>query len=540
MIKIVSVENIRQIEAAADSSGISYDTMMQNAGYAVAVRAIEHIKDAVNPRVTVLIGTGHNGGVGLVAGRIIAQESKALVRFYLLKPRSADDPNFAAVQAANLSVAQAQDDRDGRVLRNMVASADVVVDALFGIGVTLPLRSDVAKVMRVINQALNDTQIPEQTQGILINPANPIPHAPLPKPYVIAVDCPSGLDCDTGALDQNAIHADETVTFIAAKKGQLEFPGASAVGEMIVATIGLPADLPELKNVKQVLADSKLIHGLLPSRPLNANKGTFGKILIVAGSENYVGAAALTSMAAYRSGAGLVSVAAPKSVVSSLSGRYLEPTWLPLAEENGAIAADASVTIKSELETYDALLMGPGWGRAASTQSFMRSLFTQKPPHLVIDADALNLLSEMDGWWKQLPAETIITPHPGEMARLAKLSTEEVQANRLQLATKKAAEWNVILVLKGAHTLIAAPDGRLTALPYKSDALSTAGTGDVLAGMITGFLGQGISPYEAAILGGYAHGLAGNLAAVSQGTTRSVIASDVLDSIGHALVALSR
>ena len=538
-IKVISVETTRKIEAAADAGGLAYDTMMQNAGRAVASRVIERLKDKPDARVTVLVGAGNNGGDGLVAGRIIAEESSALVRFYLLKPRSTDDKNFVAVQAANLSVALAQDDRDGRVLRNMVSSADVVVDALFGIGINLPLRSDAAKVLRGVNQALNDTQLPENPQGILINPSDPKSRLRVSKPYVVAVDCPSGLDCDTGAFDPNTIYADETITFIAVKKGLLEFPGASSVGDLLVATIGIPDDLPELKESEYILADADVASKLLPPRPLNANKGTFGKALVIGGSLNYVGAAGLTSMSAYRSGIGLVTVAAPRSIVNTLSGNFLEPTWIPLPEESGLISKTASLELPSELDSYNVVLIGPGWGNSKNTHEFLLKLLDKKLPHVVIDADGLNLLSEMDNWWKHLPSDTVITPHPGEMGRLAKISTEEVQANRWKIAAEKSAEWNLVLVLKGAHTLIAAPDGRITALPFKSDALSTAGTGDILAGLITGFVGQGVKPYEAAVLAGYLHGLAGNLAAERQGNTRSVIAEDVLNALASAITAIS-
>ncbi len=539
MIKVVSVDRIREIESAADAAGLTYATLMQNAGHAVASRVIERLHNQSDARVTVLVGAGNNGGDGLVAGLIIAQQTKALVRFYLLKSRPDDDPNFAAVRTANLSVAFASDDRDGRVLRNIVASADVVIDALFGIGLKLPLRSDAAKTLRIINQALNDSQLPEQPHGILIAPIDPTSRPHPSKPYVVAVDCPSGLDCDTGELDSNAIHADETVAFIAVKKGLLEFPGAAAVGQLHLATIGLTADFPELKSEQYSLADAATAASLLPDRPLNANKGTFGKVLVVAGSLNFVGAAGLTASSAYRSGAGLVTVAAPQSVVSALAGHFLEPTWLPLSESNGTIAAEASAGLMSEVSTYSAVLLGPGWGKAKSTHDLLVSLLTQKLPPLIIDADGLNLLSEMDGWWKGLPAETVITPHPGEMGRLAKMSTADVQADRWKIAAEKAAEWNVILVLKGAHTLVAAPDGQVTALPFKSDALSTAGTGDVLAGLIAGFLGQGVSPFKAAVLGAYVHGLAGEFAAHACGNTRSVIAGDVLNAIASALTALS-
>ncbi|MEP6989258.1 MAG: NAD(P)H-hydrate epimerase, partial [Chloroflexota bacterium] len=456
-IKVVSVDRIRQIEAAADAAGLSYNTLMQNAGHAVASRVIERLGDKTDARVSVLVGAGNNGGDGLVAGRIIAEETHALVRFYLAKPRETDDTNFKAVKDANLSIALAADDHDGRVLRNMVASSDVVIDAIFGIGLKLPLRSDAAKLLRTINQALNDHQLPEQPQGVVINPSKPA-QAAYPKPYVIAVDCPSGIDCDTGALDPNTIPANETITFIAIKKGLLEFPAAGIVGDLSVASIGLSDELPELKTENYTLADAALASRLLPPRPVNANKGTFGKVMALAGSADYIGAAGLTSMSAYRSGVGLVTVAAPHSVVSNLSGHLLEPTWISLPEANGSFSPNAIKDFMAQVDTYTALLVGPGWGRHKATTDFLLKLLKQeKLPPLVIDADALNILSEEDEWWTLLPPETVITPHPGEMARLAKSSTADVQANRWKIAAEKAAEWKVNLVLKGAHTLIASP-----------------------------------------------------------------------------------
>ncbi len=543
MLKVVSVEKVREIEKAADASGLTYDMMMQNAGHAVALRVIQILANGPDARVTVLVGPGNNGGDGLVAGAVIAKESAAQVRFYLLKKRVDDDPIFKMVRDAGLFVAAAEDDRDFRVLRNMVASADVVIDALFGIGVKLPFRSDAAKVLRNVQQALHDDQQPIHQEDETINPAVP-ENLPLMSPYVVAVDCPSGLDCDSGALDKNAIEADETVTFIAAKHGLFEFPGAGAVGQLHVSTIGIPADLPELEAEKTVVVDAQ-------------------------GSTNYVGAAGLSSMAAYRSGTGLVTVGAPGPVVAMLSAQFLEPTWLLLPHDMGIVSAAAAPMIRKESEPYDALLLGPGWGRESTTRDLLLALFEgasegqkkstqraigftsantestesdsteQKLPPLVVDADGLNLLSEIEDWWKLLPAHTVITPHPGEMARLAKMETADVLEDRWHITAEKAAQWGVVLVLKGAHTLIAEPDGRMAVLPFKTDALATAGTGDVLAGLITGFLAQGLKPFEAAVVGGYVHGLAGEQAALKYGNTRSVIAGDVLASIPQALTILA-
>ncbi len=553
MIKVVSVEQMRRIEAAADASGLSYAAMMQRAGQAVAERVLTLIENLPDARVTLLIGSGNNGGDGLVAGRLIAEGSRALVRFYLLKPRSEADENFAAVRAAGLFIAYAADDHDARVLRNMVASADVLVDALFGIGVRLPLTGDVAKVMRVVRQAI------EPAAGSIGGPASIDPTdgrgtRRRSSPYVLAVDCPSGLDCDSGALDHQTLFADETITFIAAKPGLFLFPGAAAVGKLRVAPIGVPDTMSDLTETQRVLVDADLVRKLLPERPADGHKGTFGKALIIAGSAHYVGAAGLASMVAYRVGTGLVTAAVPSIVAASLSGHLFEPTWIPLDAHDAYIGAGDERLIYPQLDRYDAVLIGPGFGQQETTREFLMRLLARlqssnlasdqragddagpmNAQEVVIDADGLNLLSEVPDWWQHVPAGSVLTPHPGEMGRLAGMSTAAVQANRWHVVSQKAAEWKQVIVLKGAHTLIASPDGRLAVLPFKTDALATAGTGDVLAGVIVGLLAQGLPVYEAAVAGSYIHGLAGLEAVKRAHNVRSVVASDVLHSVGSAL-----
>ncbi|GAB4510426.1 MAG: bifunctional ADP-dependent NAD(P)H-hydrate dehydratase/NAD(P)H-hydrate epimerase [Anaerolineae bacterium] len=573
MIPVVSVEQMRRIEAAADANGLSYATLMENAGRAVAERALQIIANLDNPRVTILVGKGNNGGDGLVAGRYLAAREDADVRFYLLREREADptDDNVRRVQEAGLFLAYAEDDHDQRVLRNMVASADLVIDALFGIGVRLPIQNEAARLLRGVNQALNlrKSAVPDD---IVYNPANPTEMAQIASQVVLAVDCPSGLDCDTGALDPNAIHAHETMTFIALKPGLLTYPGAEAVGKLRVATLGVTDDLPEMRESQITLATARGVKAYLPARPSDSNKGTFGKALVVAGSLNYSGAAGLAAQAAYRSGAGLVTVGAPGPVAATLAAQMPEPTWLMLSHDMGVISDRAVEQIFEQISGYHGLLLGPGWGQEDTTGDFLKQLLEKRDqptrkagkrsmgfgartggdaetsmeagvsplPPLVIDADGLNLLGKQEKWWALLPENTIITPHPGEMARLSGLETSAIQADRWRIAQEKAAEWQVILLLKGAHTLIAAPDGRMVVLPFKNDALATAGTGDVLAGLIAGLLAQGAAPFEAAVLAGYLHGLAGEQATALVGSGRGVIASDVLSMIPAALGIVER
>jgi ADP-dependent NAD(P)H-hydrate dehydratase / NAD(P)H-hydrate epimerase len=564
-IPVLTVEQIRQVEAAADAAGYSYAQMMESAGQAVAERALVLIKDRQQSRVTVLVGPGNNGGDGLVAGRLIAQQrTDAQVRFYLLKRRDESDPVFRPVQEAGMFITYAEDDHDSRVLRNMVASSDVLIEALFGIGVRLPLQDEALKILRGTRQALNERRTARRDRFTAIAPAAPAQIESPPEQYVLAVDCPAGLNCDTGELDKNALYADETVTFIAAKPGLLAFPGAAAVGRLYVARLDMPQGITLLEKPDQTLLDHNTINDLLPERPPDTHKGTFGKVMIVAGSVNYTGAAALCAKSAYRSGAGLVTVGAPAPVVASLAAHLLEPTWLMLAHDMGVLSESAAATIKKELENYRVLLLGPGLGRENTTREMLQTLLAPKVaqlkrsigfgaeagnlenekaaanalPPMVIDADGLNLLSEIEKWWTLLPEGTVLTPHPGEMARLCGTETGEVQSNRAIIAAEKAAEWKVTLVLKGANTLIASPDGQIAYSPFKTDALATAGTGDVLAGLIAGLMAQKLNAFDAARAGVYLHGLAGEIAAKRTGSSRGVIASDVLEAIPPAMAAI--
>lgn len=559
MIKVVSVEQMRRVEAAADTSGVSYEQMMEHAGRATAERAkafLNRLPNTEEARITVLIGAGNNGGDGLVAARILAQETQALVRLYLLKRR--DDPLFEAAQQTGAFIAFAKDDQRYRVLTNMIASAHLVIDALFGIGVTLPLRDDAAKVLRAAKAALNETDDESIEDGV-IAPADIASRRRQSRPYVLAVDCPSGLNCDTGEIDRNALPADETVTFIAAKPGLFAFPGAEAVGALSIAGIGVPQSVEGLKDEPRFVVDADHVLSLLPARRPDAHKGTYGRALIVGGSVNYTGAPGLAARAAYRAGAGLVSVGAPTPTISALAAGMLEATWLLLPHDMGALSSAAAPILREEVANCQAMLLGPGWGNDKATRDALQKLLAksetprskraigfsasapagesaaeQTPlPPLVIDADGLNLLGELENWRELLPAETILTPHPGEMSRLSSVDTADVQARRWEIAADKSREWNAIVVLKGAHTLIAHPDGRVAVLPFKTAALATAGTGDVLAGLIAGLLAQGMKPFDAAVCAGYLHGAAGEMAAKTRGSARGVVAGDVLDALGE-------
>jgi hydroxyethylthiazole kinase-like uncharacterized protein yjeF len=383
-----------------------------------------------------------------------------------------------------------------------------------------------------------------------------------PGPLVVAVDMPSGLGADSGALDPATLAADLTVTFAFPKPGLFLAPGAWAVGELIVADIGIPPNLAD--EVKLEMAEPGLVGPLLPERPPYAHKGTFGRALLVSGSINYTGAAYLSAAAATRVGCGLVTLAPPQPLYPILAAKISEATWLLLPHDMGVISADAIKVLEEKLGDYDALLLGPGLGREKATVEFISGfLSAAETPHkkgrlgfllkeeaeeraekeapplppLVLDADALNILSELPDWWERLPRESILTPHPGEMARLVGCSIKEVEADRLGAVREMAARWGQVVVLKGAYTLVAAPDGRACVMPFANPGLATAGSGDVLAGAIVGFRAQGLGPYQAALAGAYVHGQTGEMARRELGETGTV-AGDLLPRLPLVIKAL--
>jgi NAD(P)H-hydrate epimerase len=538
--KIVTVAQMREIEMAADRDGWSYAQMMSRAGQAVAGEVLRRLPEPRDATVLILVGAGNNGGDGLVAGCRLREAGCAVVAFLLQERRSPDEHADRLVQLGGEIVVRGADSAL-QDLERRAGDADVIVDAVLGTGFHLPLRKEVGEALRRVRGALAGRS---------------------PPPLRVAVDCPSGLDCDTGAHAPEALPADATVTLAAAKPGLLRPPGSGLVGEIVIGEIGLRPDMPELSEVQMELADSKTVRQWLPARPDDAHKGTFGKVVIAAGSVNYPGSAGLAGQGAYRVGAGLVCLAVPGGMQSALVPILPEATWIVLPHEMGVIAEAAAEVLRKESAGANALLIGPGLGREEVTRRFLQRLLAPAEtvtrghigflhsaeeaaevsplPQLVIDADGLRLVSEVEGWSGRLPRGSILTPHPGEMAALTGLDVETIQGNREGIARERASEWGQVVVLKGARTVVAAPDGRCWVVPFATAALAKAGTGDVLAGAVAGLCAQGIAAPEAAVLGAYLHGRAGMLAAERAGTTAGVLAGEVARLLPEAMAELAR
>lgn len=544
-MKLVSVAEMIAIEKEADQGGLSYAEMMENAGAGLAAEilrifGLSYNQDDVR-EVLGLVGPGNNGGDTLVALTYLAQQGWQTTA-YLVRRR--EDELVARFRSSGGRVLLAAEDADFEALAASLAGADVLLDGLLGTGFKLPLRETMAQVMSAVNEVLSELDLP---------------------PFVVAVDCPSGVDNDSGAAAEVCVPADLTVTMAAVKQGLLKFPAHRYVGELRVVDIGLPSDLPALQSVSREVVDEDQVLACLPARPDDAHKGSFGTALIVAGSLNYTGAAWLSGQAAYRAGAGLVNMAVAAPLHGVLAGSFPEAVWVLLPHEMGVIAEGALDVLVDHIQKASAMLVGPGFGLEETTRRFIAGLLggvNRKPqarigfvhdaaadsaaaerdgaslPPLVFDADGLKLLAGLDDWPKRLPRLSVLTPHPGEMSILTGLSKEVIQADREGIARRFAAEWGQVVVLKGAFTVIAAPDGRLAVIPVATAALARAGTGDVLAGLITGLLAQGVQPFEAALTGAWIHATAGLYAADALGQTASVLAGDVLDAIPDVLADL--
>ncbi|MBN1247094.1 MAG: NAD(P)H-hydrate dehydratase [Anaerolineae bacterium] len=543
-MRIMTVAETQALESVSDAAGHSYEAMMDRAGSAVAL-AIQQRRSVSGRHVLVLVGPGHNGGDGLVAGRRLAERG-AIVTAYLVRPRDeAEDPVYSAAIASKVRIQTAGEDESSELLKSQAAAADIIIDALLGTGATPPLRGALATVIATVQSSL---------AGLGATPLTYVVRGQLPgrRPLIVAVDGPSGLDFDTGEIDDGALQADMTVTFATPKWGHCRMPGAAKVGELVIADIGIPETV-EIPAGPE-LATPGLVGGWLPKRSIDAHKGTFGKALIVAGSANYTGAAILAARAAVRAGTGLVTLGTPSSLHSAVVPAMPEVTYLLLPHSLGVLNQHAAPVVREHAAGYSAMLIGPGLGNTSESQAFLTALLgssgqkrstgfiksehgaTPDPdlPPLVVDADGLNILATMSGWAQRLPKGSILTPHPGEMSRLTGLSTQEVQGDRLEIAREWADKWEHIVVLKGAFTVVAAPGRQPIVLPFANSGLSSAGTGDVLAGTIVALRAQGLDAFPTAVAGAYVHGLAGEIATIRFGAAGTA-ATDVVGALPAAL-----
>lgn len=513
-MQILTVSQMRDLEAQADRLGCSYAIMMETAGRGVAKFVAENVANAQTSGVVGLVGSGNNGGDTLIALLELHQKGFQ-VSAYLVGEHAKNESLLNNLVKISIPVVDSKLDIDGLTLASLIKPHTIILDGIFGTGFHLPLKKDVANVLiRVKN---------------LLHPST-----------IVAVDCPSGVECDSGEMAAETLPADFTICMQAVKTGLLKYPAFSSVGHLAVIDLDLPADALAAFPPKDIVLTQDKVRSWLPIRSANAHKGTFGSVLVLAGSRAYVGAPMLAARAAYMLGAGLVRMAVPRSIQDMLAPGVPEAVWNLLAEnEQGQVTKDNLPILQELLKSCTAAVVGPGWGTASTTKDLLNSLLMLDTPKcpLVIDADGLRLLAEIPEWWMHLPPNTILTPHPGEMEALSHLPISEIQANRLDVVNEFAAKWQIVLVLKGALTAISDRGVRSATLARACPALAKAGTGDVLAGMIASLLAQRVPAYKAAGLAAWLHLDAGELASAGY-PSRSVMASDVVNRIPSAIFNL--
>ena len=511
-MRLVGAAEMRAIdEAAIRALGIPGLRLMEAAGAAVAAHAALL---APRGRVVLACGAGNNGGDGWVAARLLHAAGREVLAVSLApRDRLRGDARAAreAAEAAGVPVREAA----GAAALD-AGPGELLVDAILGTGLGRPPEGLAAAAIRRIGEL--------RRAGA----------------RVLAVDLPSGLDADTGRPPGDCVRADRTVTFAFPKRGLLLFPGAELAGEVAVADIGIPAEAAARVPVGCELLEEEEARALVPPRPPDAHKGHAGRLLVIAGSPGKTGAAGLALAGALRGGAGLVTLAAREEVLAlALSGRP-EAMSLPL-HGHGPLGPGDLEPLLSAAREVDALVVGPGIPRGPETGALLRALLAGAGRPAVIDADALNALAaaRAEGGVAGLPSPAVLTPHPGEMARLCGLPVEAVQADRVGLAARQAAAWGCTVVLKGARTVVAGAAGPPAVIPTGNAGLATGGTGDVLAGLAGALLAGGIAARDAARAAAWVHGRAGDLAARRLGQ-RGLLASDLADALGEVWASWGR
>ncbi len=538
-MKISTVEQMKQFENSAIKHGLSISQMMESAGKGIADYIIENCGEEKSNNVVIgLVGPGNNGGDVLVALKHLVIKGYKTVAFCYSRENEKDDQVRVYIDSGGTALPA-----ERTVFKKLIDGTDknkiLILDGLLGTGFHQPIKDDLKVFLNSIKSKIADKDV-----------------------EIYAIDCPSGVDCTTGEMDDTTLKADITICMATVKEGLLKFPGFENTGTFKIVDIGLDTVMPGWDKELSNIISKEQVQKVVPMRSNNSHKGTFGKVLVVGSSINYCGAVLLAAKAAYRSGSGLVTVGVTEPVYNAIAGQLPEATWVLLPGDMGDITEDAINILLNEFAKSDAVLLGPGLGVNNKTERFILKLISSfqhravkkigfiaqesnlepkmqvNQPPFVIDADALKCLAKIPEWWKFLSSSVVITPHPGEMSILTGIPINEIQCNRVEVSQKFAKEWNKTIVLKGAMTVISDPKKGTSVLPIATSSLAHAGTGDVLSGMIASYVGQGMTGYEASILACYIHAHAGLRATKSMGSEGAVSASDVIQEIGMAFFNL--
>ena len=515
-MRILNAAQMREADRRTiEDLGIPSIVLMENAGRQVVAAIETTFDDLPNRRVAVLCGRGNNGGDGFVVARTLKQRGVDVSVFLLARVAEVDGDaqlNLNILGRLGLTLVEVPTEQAWKLHFSELFGFDVIVDAIFGTGLTKPL----VGVLQTVVADLNGSGIP-----------------------IVSVDLPSGLSADSHEIIGETIQASLTVTLAAPKLPLVLSPGEFRVGDLVIADIGIPATIIEgLDAPRTHLLLREQMRALIQPRLADSHKGNYGRVLLVAGSVGKTGAAQLAAAGALRAGAGLVTVATPRGCVPIVAGHA--PEYMTEGLEDVPTGTVDLSALDRVLELpCDVIAVGPGLGTGPAPAAFVQALLERAGAPLVLDADALNAFAEVpDRLQGGKDFSIIITPHPGEMARLAGTSVDEVQANRVEVARTFAARHRVHVILKGSRTVIATPDGNVFINLTGNPGMATGGTGDVLTGMVAACLAQLLDADTACKVGVYVHGLAGDLAAAERGEV-ALIATDLVEHIGQAVLELT-
>ena len=511
-VSVVTASQMRQLDRrATEEYGIPSLLLMENAGLQTVrelERAFPHL---ARSRVAVVCGKGNNGGDGLVVARHLFDRGITVEVFLLARqPELKGDArtNLEILRRLGAPIYEVTTSQELEAIREVIERADVVVDAILGTGTIGPVKGLFEEAIELLNR--------------------------FGKP-IVALDIPSGLNSDEGVIPYPNINAVLTVTFGLPKRALILYPAASCAGRVVTVDIGLPRQLLTDPLLDVLLVQAEDLVSVLPLRDPNAHKGTYGHVLVLAGSPGKTGAAAMCALSALRIGAGLVTLALPESLNDAMEAKLTEVMTEPLPETRERTVAHAALErVLDLMQGKRVIAIGPGLSIHPETAELIRAVVKTAKAQIVVDADGINALGSNLDMLRDVAFPPILTPHPGELARLLGIDRDEVVRHRIPIAQKVATSFGVHLVLKGARTLIANPEGQVAINMTGNPGMATGGTGDVLTGLISGLLAQGVSAGLAVKAAVYLHGLAGDLAAEAVGQ-EAMVASDLMTQIPEAI-----
>lgn len=505
MFKACYAEEMRNLDrAATDIANIPSIVLMENAALA-CVCELKKAFDLSKSRVAVFCGKGNNGGDGLAIARHL-KNMGVKINIYLANGNEFKGDakiNYDIVSAMDIPV-ETVSDTDG--FEYVIRSYDIVIDAIFGTGISGMVYGTAFDIIKLINENAR---------------------------YILSVDVPSGINSDSGEICGICINADKTVTFAAYKVGMFMYPAADCTGEVTVADISIPQNIIDSQHLQINVTDAGFVRNTIPSRNNNSQKGDYGKLLIVAGSRGMTGAAYLASQAAIKSGAGLVTLACPHTLNPVLENKTTEVMTLPLSDNDGHFSYTASSTILARAENFDAILIGPGIGRHDDTIDMVKTVLRNASVPVIVDADAIYAVSENKELLQECTCDLIFTPHAMEMSRLMGLDVSYIENNRIGVSHEFCEEIGAVLLLKGHHTIVTAPSLTQYINNTGNVGMASGGSGDVLAGIVAAFAARGIDTSKSAAAAAYIHGLAGDIAMDRYGK-ESMSAMDILECLPEA------